>query len=291
VRVNTDVREGRSRREARIAGLREFQTPSLEAVERRRAQLWGRTAAGLVLVLGVVLWLSRWPADAVVEVSAGTLQTVVIAAAAAFFAVAAWQEVFLGRLTRQLSDERVLAASLTNRLHQVELLLDAGREMTSVLDLPVVVDVILRSATELLEADGGSVLLLEGDELVAVGVRGRNQAKGTRLRLGEGVAGHVALRLEPVLIEGQVDPREFPGMVEREPYVDSAMSVPLLHGGLLLGVLNVNAPLGSGFTPHDLRALAVFAEQAAAAIANARRYEAERAQVAELRRIGEGGGR
>ena len=32
------------RREARIAGLREFTTPSLEAVERRRAQLLVRTA-------------------------------------------------------------------------------------------------------------------------------------------------------------------------------------------------------------------------------------------------------
>jgi GAF domain-containing protein len=47
-------------------------------------------------------------------------------------------------------------------------------------------------------------------------------------------------------------------------------------------VLNVNAPIGRSFTEYDLRALAVFAEQAALAIANARLYEAERAHVAAL---------
>jgi GAF domain-containing protein len=47
-------------------------------------------------------------------------------------------------------------------------------------------------------------------------------------------------------------------------------------------VLNVNAPLGRSFTEYDLRALAVFAEQASLAIANARLYEAERAHVAAL---------
>jgi len=64
--------------------------------------------------------------------------------------------------------------------------------------------------------------------------------------------------------------------------VESAMSVPLVHRAELQGVLNVNAPIGRSFTEYDLRALAVFAEQAALAIANARLYEAERAHVAAL---------
>ena len=102
------------------------------------------------------------------------------------------------------------------------------------------------------------------------------------MRLGDGVAGYVAIRRDPVLIDGHADPDVFPGLVLREPYVESAMSVPLVHRAELQGVLNVNAPIGRSFTGYDLRALAVFAEQAALAIANARLYEAERAHVAAL---------
>ena len=47
-------------------------------------------------------------------------------------------------------DERVLSAALTNRLHEVSLLLDAGKAINSVLDLPLVLETILRSAAELL---------------------------------------------------------------------------------------------------------------------------------------------
>ncbi len=113
--------------------------------------------------------------------------------------------------------------------------------------------------------------------------RGRDDLLGQRVRLGEGVAGQVALRREPILIDGVVDRQGFPGLAERDPYVDSSMSVPLIHQDRLVGVLNVNAPDGHAFTQHDLRALAVFAGPAAGAIENAARYEAERAQVTQLR--------
>jgi two-component system, OmpR family, sensor histidine kinase KdpD len=47
-------------------------------------------------------------------------------------------------------------------------------------------------------------------------------------------------------------------------------------------VLNVNSSGDRVFTEFDLRAVSLFAEQAAAAIANARLYEIERSQVEEL---------
>ncbi len=88
-----------------------------------------------------------------------------------------------------LTDERVLTAALTNRLHEVTLLLEAGKAMNAELELPAVIETILRSATDLLDANGGSVMLREDDDLVAVSVRGREEARGTRLKLGDGVAG------------------------------------------------------------------------------------------------------
>jgi len=284
----------RLRREARVAGLRDFRTPSLEAVERRRLRLWLLTTVGLVAVAAGVLALVRPSTSSAHLLSEPLLRLAVFALALAFCVYAIEKEFRLGRTTRLLTDERVLTAALTNRLHEASLLLEAGRAMNAVLDLPELLQTVLRSACELLDANGGSVMLVDGDELVTLCVRGREEAVGARLRLGEGVAGHVALRREPVLIDGYVDPNEFPGLADREPYVESAMSLPLIHRDEVVGVLNINAAAGRAFTEYDLRAVAVFAEQAATAVANARLYEAERAHVAELielrhRHMGEAG--
>jgi putative methionine-R-sulfoxide reductase with GAF domain len=285
-------RTGRSepseaRHRASVASLRGFETPSLEAIERRRAQLWIRTAGVLVAVVAAIGLLALWPQEQVLVLTAGTLRAIFLGAAACFALAAGLQERELNRLSRDLTDERVVTAALTTRLNEVEVLLTAAREMNAVLELPRLLETILRTSTDLLEAGGGSLMLCEDSDLVVVQARGRQEALGTRVRLGDGIAGHVALSREPILIDGQVDPDVFPGLADREPYVESAMSVPLVAEGSLFGVLNVNAPAGHAFTQHDLRALAVFADQAAGAIANAYRYEAERSTVAELRHLRE----
>jgi putative methionine-R-sulfoxide reductase with GAF domain len=255
--------------------------PSLEAVERRRLRLWLVTTIVLIVVAAGVMVVVR-PTGSSSVVSEPMLRLAIFALALAFCVYAVEKEFRLGRATRLLTDERVLTAALTNRLHEASLLLEAGRAMNSVLDLPELLETVLRSACDLLDANGGSIMLVEGNDLVTLCVRGRQEAVGARLRLGDGVAGHVALRREPVLIDGHVDPKEFPGLADRDPYVESAMSLPLIHRDEVVGVLNVNAAAGCAFTEYDLRAVAVFAEQAATAVANARLYEAERAHVAQL---------
>ncbi len=271
------------RREARVVGLRGFNTPSLESVERRRLQLWVLSAVLLVSVsLGVVV-LSIWPVtQRWSPVSPGVLRLSVVLLAIAFSIYAVEQELHLHRLARMLIDERILSTALTNRLHEVSLLLDAGKAINSVLDLPAVLETILRSAIDLLGGTSGSIMLVEDDELVSSCVQGNDRARGRRIPLGEGIAGHVARSREPLLIDGDADPEDFPGLVRRDVAIESAISVPLVSRDEVLGVLNVNAASGRTFTEYDLRAMSVFAEQAAAAIANARLYEAEREHVAEL---------
>jgi len=285
-RVRGESERDLVRREAKVAGLRDFSTPSLEAVERRRLQLWALVSIVLLAVAGGVVAVSSMATTrGAVVLSAPAVRIAVLLLSAGFCVYAIEKEIHLQRLSRLLTDERVLTAALTNRLHEVSLLLDAGKAMNAVLELPAVLETILRSATELLDAGGGSVMLLEDDELVAVCVRGRAEAHGSRVRLGEGIAGHVAIRYEPILIQGPADPLEFPGLAERDPYVESAMSLPLMHRDELLGVLNINAAVEIAFTQYDLRAMALFAEQAAAAIANARLYQTEREQATELQRL------
>ena len=271
------------RREARVVGLRGFDAPSLESVERRRLQLWILSAVLLVSVsLGVVA-LSIWPVTRRWSpVSPGVLRLAVVLLSIAFSIYAIEQELHLHRLARMLVDERVLSTALTNRLHEVSLLLEAGKAINSVLDLNVVLETILRSAIDLLGGTSGSIMMADGNDLVSACVQGNERARGRRVPLGEGIAGHVARTREPLLIDGDADPEDFPGLVPHDVAIESAISVPLVNRDDLLGVLNVNAAAGRMFTEYDLRAMSVFAEQAAAAMANARLYEAEREHVAEL---------
>jgi signal transduction histidine kinase len=269
-------------REAKVVGLRDFSTPSLEAVERRRGQLW--TVAFVVMAAlstGLVLMASG--AGSVGLFKHMFVRVGLVLLTMAFACYILEKEVHLRRLTRLLLDERVLTAALSNRLKELAALMTVGQAMNSVLNITQVLDIILSSALELLGADGGSIMLMEEpDELRAVCVRGHSQAEGARQRVGEGIAGYVAQEREPLLIAGDASRERFKNLVRQEPPVESALSVPLINRDDVLGVLNVHADTDRNFTEYDLRALGLFAEHAAVSIANARLYEAERAHVNEL---------
>jgi two-component system sensor histidine kinase KdpD len=271
-------------REAKVVGLTDVHAPSLEAVERRRLQLWIVMAILLVTITVGAVLLSVWPSPTIRSwASTWFLRLGIVLLSAGFCAYAIEKELHLRRLSALLIDEQILTASLSNRLKEVSFLLEAGKAMNSVLELPAVLDVILRSALELLRAASGSILLMElTGELRAVCVIGNDAAKDRVVRVGQGIAGRVAADREALLINGKADASRFPGVVTRTNKVESAMCVPLLNRDDLSGVLSVNAEPARTFNEFDLRALSMFAEQAAGAIANARLFEAERSYVEEL---------
>jgi two-component system, OmpR family, sensor histidine kinase KdpD len=267
---------------ARLVGLKDFHSPTLEAVERRRWQLW---LVSIVFLLGASALLtiaSVWPdllEAAGVEdgrLTTSTFRVLMLILTVVFAGYTAEKESNLRKLTRMLIDERVLTAALSNRLSEVTALLEAGKAMNSVLELDAVLDIILNSATSLLEAQGGSIMLKDenADALRSVCVQGNEFAIGAVVKIDEGIAGRVARTWEPLLVTGQ--------MGSRRKTVETAMCVPLIHRSVLLGVLNINSTGTRRFTEYDLRALSLFAEQAASSIANARLYEIERLHVAEL---------
>ena len=260
--------------QARLVGLRQLALPTLEDVERRRLQLW---LVSLLLLVGAVATMamaSLWPSARPGFVSPTVLRLSMVALTAGFVAYTIEKERHLRRLTRLLVDERVLSSALANRLSEVSALLEAGKAINSVLELESVLDIILGSATQLLRSDAGSIMLLEGAVLSVVCAQGSDELLGTESSIDEGVAGQVARSREAALVSGSTGGRRH--------QVSSALCVPLIRRDELLGVLNINGREDSAFTEYDLRALSLFAEQAAAAIGNARLYEVERNHVAEL---------
>ena len=94
-------------------------------------------------------------------------------------------------------------------------------------------------------------------------------------KVGEGLAGRVALQRVPILVIGtDPDGRPLP--------TESAVSVPLIHRGQLLGVLNLSGSPDRAYTDYDLQSVSLFADHAAVAIANARLNDTERELTARL---------
>jgi hypothetical protein len=247
--------------EARIVGLKGFSTPTLEAVDRRRSQLWTITFAGLVCLSASVAVLTSEGAHHLgfANRSGFRIGTIALVVGLAIYVIE--KERHLRRLAMLLVDERVLAAGLSNRLKELVILYEAGKAMNSVLLIEEVLELILTSAFELLGATSGSILLVEDDgSLRQVCRTGDGRSP---LEMTEGIARRVLADKEPLLAHGKVIEK---GRVDTQ----STVCVPLIHRDEVLGVLSLSGGPDHHYTEHDLRAVSLFAEHAAIAVANAR---------------------
>lgn len=149
-----------------------------------------------------------------------------------------------------------------------------GRLLASSLDLNTRLNRVLEQAMELLQAERGSIMLLDedADELVVRASRGIEESGDFRVACGEGIAGWVVEHGEPLVLQDVVSDRRFKGT---NPSIKSALAVPLRVEGKVTGVLNIsNSSELRRFDYLDLEHLQSFADMAAVAIENARLYQA-----------------
>ena len=177
------------------------------------------------------------------------------------------------------------------RIEELEQLNEVSRSVVRVLDLDQVLAHILYAATQMLDVETGSVLLVDedGEELVfRLSVQeGRPAGIKQRLKVGEGVAGWVAEHGQPLLVHDVSQEPRWYGEVENGFSTRSILCVPLKIDTHVIGVLqalNKKGPLG--FTDRDLALLSAFATSATVAIENARVF-AEARQARELRALNE----
>jgi signal transduction histidine kinase len=154
-------------------------------------------------------------------------------------------------------------------------------------DLPRLLDLIVSTAVEVTGANRASVMLL--DELEGVltikAARGIDSEviASTRLALGEGIAGRVALTGQPLLLRRQVAERQLRPLRARENEISSAISVPLRIEERIVGTLNVSETKRPvEFREDDLHALTLFANQAALALEKAQLYRDSQKQLEKL---------
>ncbi len=143
--------------------------------------------------------------------------------------------------------------------------------------LPDAVQGMAEAAIELLNAEQGSIMLLEedGQTLTLVASYGLPSEVpiGESIRVGESVAGRVLATGKPLLLD-DVDRDAFVNFVPKNRQISSSIVVPLRVQGRGIGVLNLAmTATPTRFGEEDLRVAQMFADQAAGLLYRARLHE------------------
>ena len=165
------------------------------------------------------------------------------------------------------------------RAHQLSTLNEITRQLTSTLDLDLLLQNILENAVGILNCEAGSLFLVDEHtgELVfrvTVGPVATNLV-GKRLPPGTGIVGRAVQSRGPVIEnEDQLSNSRFTGVDQQTGFVSrSLMAVPLQVKDRVTGVVEViNRRDGLPFVQDDQTLLTAFAGQAAVGIENARLF-------------------
>jgi signal transduction histidine kinase len=189
---------------------------------------------------------------------------------------------------RQLLDELTRKErSLKKKDAQLTTWGELSHALIANFDLPRLLDLIVSTALEVTGGDRASVMLLDDTQgiLTIKAARGVSEevVKNTRVKLGEGIAGRVALTGKPLLLRRHEEGAKLRPLRMREHEISSAISVPLQIEEQVVGTLNVNeSQREKEFGEEDLRALTLFADQAALALEKAQLYRDSQRQLEKL---------
>jgi len=173
---------------------------------------------------------------------------------------------------------RAMEQELLQRTHELETLNEINKVITSSLDLDQILSQAMHGIQRILHVEAGSLLLLDEDsgllEFKKVLSGSQERMVDFKLRVGEGIAGHVAQNGEPLLVANvQNDPRFCPRMDEAIALVTrSVLCVPLKVKDRIIGVIEVINRLDGLFDENDLWLLDYMAGSVAIALENARLY-------------------
>lgn len=206
----------------------------------------------------------------------------------------------LHRAVQALSREEDDRADASVRLSELTALFQVSTTLQLQLRSDVILEIIVRRVVSTLKAQQASIMILEPEngELVTRASYGLESefSRGARKKIGEGIAGWVALRREALSLGERAPSQELGRHYKENRRITSALSLPLSIGERVIGVLNVNRinhtePFGE----HHLEVLRVFAEHIAAVIDRAemverlgrrtRELEADNEKLSDLNRM------
>jgi putative methionine-R-sulfoxide reductase with GAF domain len=136
------------------------------------------------------------------------------------------------------------------------------------LHLEQVCSLVLEEAKQAVEADNGSIMLLDkdGETLKIIAAFGKEQTEKIELKVGDGIAGKVLESGQAQMINNvSVSPLFKPG----GQAINSIVCVPLINADRKLGVLNLSTDSDKIFNMHDLKLIQMLASYSTIAIQSA----------------------
>ncbi len=162
---------------------------------------------------------------------------------------------------------------------------EVSRETSATLD----VEELLRRAAEqtkrVIDYQILSILLYDEEQKVfrhRVDVKHGQRVQGKlRATASEGIVGAAATLRQPVLVP---DVTKDPRYVMVNPETRSELSIPMMHKGKVIGVLDLESPQLNYFTEDHVQTLSILAANLAVSLENARLYEQVARDEARLER-------
>ncbi len=180
------------------------------------------------------------------------------------------------RKEKEALTSRLLNANreLHSRIKELNTLYSVGKSVTSLLNPTQLLARVVEAATTVTNAEQGSLLLVEGENLVlrAVKRRGDQQARPAAEVSQDRLVERAIKTGKPV----SINPQELAALRERNPKAPSAvMVVPMQVSSRVIGALGVENVTSNAraFTEHDGALLSALGDYAAIAIENARNFQ------------------
>jgi signal transduction histidine kinase len=205
------------------------------------------------------------------------------------------EEIARGNLDHRLpvhaGDELGQLAQAFNRMTaSVQAVFETSREISSALEVEVVLESIGTHARRLVKADMVFIAPIErdvGDAHERVVLGGRKSRYNVAVKPGVGMGGWVLANRQPLLTENYLaDPRIVHDPAYDKTMLDegvvSALALPITLRGEIVGLLWVGNRKAAAFTEEDVDTLGRLAQQAAIAMANARLYAETKLKTARL---------
>ncbi len=178
------------------------------------------------------------------------------------------------QLSRSFFREKETSDILRQNVKILSSLLEVSSSINSQHNLSDILNTIATEILSCFQADQSSIMLLDQQsgmlKTQAAFGKGSQYTKDVLIPIGKSIAGWVIKTGKPVILNGQVDPSEFPGTPKKNRSISSSMCVPLIKGTKSIGVLNVNLiDRDRIFSETDLQLINIFSNNAAIAIHNA----------------------
>ena len=188
------------------------------------------------------------------------------------------QQRVLHRAVQALSREEEDRADASVRLSELTALFQVSTTLQLQLRSDVILEIIVRRVVSTLKAQQASIMILEPEngELVTRASYGLESefSRGARKKIGEGIAGWVALRREALSLGERAPSSEIGRHYKENRRITSALSLPLSIGERVIGVLNVNRiNHPETFREHHREILRMFAEHVGAVIDRAEQMD------------------